>query len=44
MENFDRDNIDEWLEIGQYFPCQNLASYGILKLKCISGWPIYTQS
>ena len=31
MENFDRENIDELLEIRQirqYFPCQNFAPYG----------------
>ena len=29
MENFDRENIDELLEIRQYFPHQNFAPYGI---------------
>ena len=32
MENFDRENIDELLEIcqiRQYFPCQNFVLYGI---------------
>ena len=32
MENFDRENIDELLEIRQirqYFPRQNFAPYGI---------------
>ena len=32
MENFDRENIDELLEIHQirqYFPCQNFALYGM---------------
>ena len=29
MENFDRENIDEFLEIRQYFPHQNFAPYGI---------------
>ena len=29
MENFDRENIDELLEICQYFHCQNFALYGI---------------
>ena len=33
MENFDRENIDELLEIRQirqYFPCQNFAPYSTL--------------
>ena len=33
MENFDRENIDELLEIRQirqYFPRQNFALYGML--------------
>ena len=29
MENFDRENIDELLEICQYFPHQNFVLYGI---------------
>ena len=32
MESFDRENIDELLEIHQIvniFPCQNFAPYGI---------------
>ena len=29
MENFDRENIDELLEIRQYFPRQNFVPYGI---------------
>ena len=28
MENFDRENIDELLEIRQYFPHQKFAPYG----------------
>ena len=31
MENFDRENIDELLEIRQYFPHQNFALYGNLR-------------
>ena len=29
MYNFDRENIDELLEIRQYFPRQNFAPYGM---------------
>ena len=28
MENFDRENIDELLQIRQYFPHQNFVPYG----------------
>ena len=35
MENFDRENIDELLEICQYFPHQNFVPYGILHRKCM---------
>ena len=28
MENFDGEDIDDLLEIRQYFPCQNFAPYG----------------
>ena len=28
MENVDRENIDELLEIRQYFPRQNFGPYG----------------
>ena len=36
MENFDRENIDEFLEsrqIHQYFPRQNFVPYGIYREK-----------
>ena len=38
MENFDRENIDELLEIRQiyqYFPCQNFVPYGICMYVCM---------
>ena len=28
MKIYDRENIDEWLEIHQYFLCQKFALYG----------------
>ena len=36
MENFDRENVDELLEIHQirkYFPHQNFAPYGIIYVR-----------
>ena len=37
MENFDRENIDQLLEIRQirqYFHCQNFVPYGIAYVVC----------
>ena len=31
MENFDRENIDKFMEIRQYFPRQKFAPYGMPK-------------
>ena len=35
MENFDRENIDELLEIRQYFPHINFAPYGTYIMRSI---------